>query len=181
MITRWIGTEIVSIPSLSSRIKATSHAIALAIKLLSLQNFAGLIAVFMGLTQFSVSRLKQTWKGINENFREKWNKIESLCSPLNNFKNLRARHDSCSLPVVKAATLFVKDLTFIEDGNLTYHQNDKNFYNLDKIKLMGRLLNSIKLSQQTTYDIFPVPLVSEYLSKGNWLHEEDLENLSKKK
>eukprot|EP01126_Amoeba_proteus_P059921 TRINITY_DN7879_c0_g1_i1.p1 TRINITY_DN7879_c0_g1~~TRINITY_DN7879_c0_g1_i1.p1 ORF type:complete len:310 (+),score=79.49 TRINITY_DN7879_c0_g1_i1:114-932(+) len=78
------------------------------------------MAVFLGLTQYTVARMQSTWGGIPPVDREKWSKLESLCSPMLNFKNLRVLHDKFEFPAVKAASLFTKDLTFMEDGNPLY-------------------------------------------------------------
>eukprot|EP01125_Pyxidicula_operculata_P021674 TRINITY_DN849_c2_g1_i2.p1 TRINITY_DN849_c2_g1~~TRINITY_DN849_c2_g1_i2.p1 ORF type:complete len:807 (+),score=235.11 TRINITY_DN849_c2_g1_i2:2091-4511(+) len=177
-ITAWIGTEITSEPKLKLRQKLVSHFIIVGVKLLSLRNFAGLMAVFIGLTQSPVSRMHQTWGGISEEYLDKWQKLESLCSPLSNFKNLRTLHENPTVPSIKAPTLFLKDLTFIEDGNDSYlsveqqqqqqqeggsSSENKKYFNFSKMQQIGKLLDRIQNSQKAPYDLYPVPILQEFL------------------
>jgi len=176
-VTAWIGTEIVMEPNIKQRRKLICHFIVVGVKLLALKNFAGLMALFIGLTQCSVSRMQFTWKGIPQNLLEKWSKLEALCSPIGNFKNLREIHDNCPLPSVKAPTLFIKDLTFIEE-NSQYLEIDspdgngkKNLWNMNKIQQIGKLLVMISSTQRVQYDLQPVPVLQKFLET---VHVEDI-------
>uniref|UniRef100_A0A6B2L436 Ras-GEF domain-containing protein n=1 Tax=Arcella intermedia TaxID=1963864 RepID=A0A6B2L436_9EUKA len=187
-VTGWIGTLITGTPVLKMRRKILCHFIAIGVKLLVLRNFAGLMAVFLGLTQGPVSRMTQTWKSIPEEIEGKWQKLESLCSPGRNFKNLRAIHENCSTPSVKAPTLFVKDLTFIEDGNENFITEEieinsvkkaVKFWNLVKIQQLGRVIESVHSSQITPYNIPCHPALLEYLSNVAYVDRNTLETYSR--
>jgi hypothetical protein len=84
------------------------------------------MAVFAGLTQYTVARMKQSWsvrfllippalsfahmflQEISQELEESWEKLESLCSPIGNFKNLRDIHDKARAPCVKSpSALFI--------------------------------------------------------------------------
>jgi len=114
-ISQWVSSEIVTTPNYKQRIKVLGYFIDVAVKLLNLNNFTGLMSIFAGLTQFTVSRMKLTWKGLPDKLIEKWEKLETICSPLGNFKHLRVLHDASEPPVVRTPTLFLKDLVFIEE------------------------------------------------------------------
>jgi len=51
--------------------------------------------------------------------------------------------------------IFLKDLTFIEDGHETFVDKEKKFFNVTKIRQMGKLLARIEDAQRTRYDIQP--------------------------
>jgi len=174
-VTGWIGTEIVMEPTVKQRRKLICHFIVVGVKLLALRNFAGLMAVFIGLTQCPVSRMQTTWKGIPQNLLDKWSKLEALCSPIGNFKNLRQIHDNCPLPSVKAPTLFIKDLTFIEENSqyieIDSPEGKKQLWNMNKIQQIGKLLVMIASCQQTHYDLQPVPTLQNFLGS---VHVEDM-------
>eukprot|EP01124_Arcella_intermedia_P034493 TRINITY_DN8562_c0_g1_i1.p1 TRINITY_DN8562_c0_g1~~TRINITY_DN8562_c0_g1_i1.p1 ORF type:complete len:652 (+),score=164.47 TRINITY_DN8562_c0_g1_i1:30-1958(+) len=181
-ITGWVGTTIVMEPEMKRRRKLICHFIAIAAELLQLNNFAGLMAMFVGLTQCCVSRMNLTWKSIPSNFMDKWVKLETLCSPLGNFRNLRNLHDNSPPPSVKAPTLFLKDLTFIEEIE-TYLPLQGGLpcthLNFNKLQQIGRLLTSIALAQRTSYPLTPVPLMQDYLLHLPFLSPDLRDDLSK--
>jgi len=195
-VTCWIGTEIVMEPNIKQRRKLISHFIVVGVKLLALRNFAGLMAVFIGLTQCPVSRMQLTWKGINQNLLEKWNKLEILCSPIGNFKNLREIHNNGPLPSVKAPTLFIKDLTFIEE-NAQYisvpvpitttttpsshrlSHDFKKLWNFNKIQQIGKLMMMIASCQRVQYDLQPVPALLGFLENVYVVSMQERDRLSR--
>ena len=80
--------------------------------MLSIRNYFGLMGVFGGLTQFAVSRLKLTWAHVHKDILDQWKKIESLCSPLGNFRNLRAHMDASGSPQLRAPRTCLHLLSF---------------------------------------------------------------------
>eukprot|EP01126_Amoeba_proteus_P065749 TRINITY_DN9400_c0_g1_i7.p1 TRINITY_DN9400_c0_g1~~TRINITY_DN9400_c0_g1_i7.p1 ORF type:complete len:458 (+),score=69.17 TRINITY_DN9400_c0_g1_i7:447-1820(+) len=175
VVTEWIGTLITTNGNIKERRQVISYFIIVAVKLLGLRNFQGLMAVFLGLTQCTVARMHQTWAGISVSLSEKWSKLESLCSPLLNFKNLRVLHDKREFPTIKASTLFTKDLTFMEDGNPLFidvsNQSRSSstspcttkYFNMNRLQPMSELLEGIHLSQIVPYQLKPVPLLQQIL------------------
>uniref|UniRef100_A0A6B2L9K6 Ras-GEF domain-containing protein n=1 Tax=Arcella intermedia TaxID=1963864 RepID=A0A6B2L9K6_9EUKA len=164
LITGWIGTLIVSEANVKTRRKLVCHFIVIAIELFELNNFAGLLSCFVGLTQICVSRLQLTWKGVPSNFLDKWKKIEIVCSPLGNFKNLRAIQDKCNMPLVLSPTLFIKDLTANDEIDMYINNNLLNF---NKMNQIGKILKNISLAQNSPYDLEHHPVLYNLLLKIN--------------
>jgi len=65
------------------------YFVTLAEKLLSLANFDGAAAVIAGLNHSSILRLKSLWNNLNEKVLEKFNEIDALFSPQQNFSHYR--------------------------------------------------------------------------------------------
>jgi len=178
-ITLWVSTEIVTTPNLKQRRKTLTYFINLAAKLLSLRNYIGLMSVFAGLTQFTVTRLRLTWKGLSEKLNAKWNKLETICSPISNFKTLRLLHDTNTTPIVKTPTLFLKDLTYIEEQD-NFHGDDPNLLSVTKIRLLGKLIERIQTSQTSKYQFNQVSEIYETLTNLYHISLEQQEYISKK-
>jgi len=178
-ITRWIGSEIVTTPRLKDRIKVLSHCILVGIKLLSLRNYAGIIALSIALSQFSISRLDQTWKGLSDSLTEKWEKILSITSPQGNFKSLRNLHDNSLPPTVKAVFLFQKDILFIEEGNKNFSSTKPELWNVTKIKQLGKVIAQIHTCQNTHYPFEPNPQILHYIAVAIRLDEKTQEKFSR--
>jgi len=179
-ITGWIGNVITGCPNIKLRRKIISHLISVGIQLYRLHNFAGLMAVFVGITQFPVSRMTRTWDGLSFDDLDKWEKLSNLCTPLANFKNLRYTHEFCDPPSVKTPAIFLKDLTYIEESSSTIEENNRVYWNLQKIQQLGKLIENIHAAQNISYQITPIPHLLELLSTIPKIETETLENLSYK-
>jgi hypothetical protein len=171
--------EIVTEPNLRFRAKIVSIFIAVAVKLLSLRNFFGLMAVFAGLTQFPVSRMKLTWDHVHRDTIEQWKKIETVCSPLGNFRNFRALQDRSTFPQLRAPILFVKDLTFIEDANKDFLEGSTKLLNWEKIQMLGKVVHqSLGSLYKSNYELGINTEVQNFLIAQNGLSLEEQEHFS---
>jgi len=133
-----------------------------------MRNYAGLMSVVIGLSQYSVSRMQLTWKSVPPALMDKWYKLESLCSPISNFKNLREIHSNSPLPSVKAPTIFLKDIAFIEENKqfLEFENKDgtvHKLWNVNKIQQIGKLIAMLSDAQRINYDFQPVLILQKYL------------------
>jgi len=137
------------------------------------------MSVFAGLTQFTITRLRLTWKGLSDKLKEKWNKLETICSPMNNFRNLRQLHDTSVTPIVKTPTLFLKDLTYIEEQD-NFHVDDPNLLNVTKIRLLGKLIERLQNSQAIKYQFNVIPEIYDLLNDIFYISLDDQEYISKK-
>src|SRR4051812_44155365 len=108
--------------------------------MLSFKNYYGLMAIYGGLTQYTVSRMKLSWKELPEELEENWKRLEALCSPIGNFKPLRELHDNSEAPAIMSPVLFVKDLTMIEEGIETFDPPGTALWNMNKVRKIGKML-----------------------------------------
>jgi len=167
-VTSWICTEITVEANIKQRRKIISHFIIIGVKLLAMRNYAGLMSVVIGLSQYSVSRMQLTWKSVPQPLMDKWHKLESLCSPISNFKNLREIHSNSTLPSVKAPTIFLKDIAFIEENKqfLEFENKDgtvHKLWNINKIQQIGKIMAMLSDAQRINYEFQPVPILQKYL------------------
>ena len=114
-----------------------------------MRNFNGSMAIFMGLNNNCISRLKKSWALVDPKKMKTLQELEIVFNPQFNYKNYRAilldsdYNEEASIPVI---SLIIKDLTFLNDGNPKYldvfkvnYGKLKNMHNT--IKEFQRLIN----------------------------------------
>jgi len=175
VMVQWIGTLITTNPSIKDRRRLISYFIVVAVKLLSLNNIQGLMSIFVGLTQYTVSRMEHTWSGIAPDLKEKWAKIQTLCSPISNFKHVREKLATCDLPCVKTPAVFVKDMTFLEEGNERYVNKEKTHFNLFRIVQSGLHYENLRVTQKTPYELKTISFIQFYLLNCKYLTVKEQE------
>jgi len=180
IVTKWVGTEVASTPNFKKRLKTLTHFINVAEKLKKLQNWHTFLAVISGLSQSPVQRLKQTWKALNPHVLRKWQEFEELATPMYNFSALREAFQNSPPPTIYPILILVKDLTFIEDGNLDWRNKKSKILNYEKMRLMGHVITQIKEAQNSQYPYTFVNIIQEYLKNVYYVESvHDLNTLSK--
>jgi len=179
IITQWIGTLITTNPNVKERLRIIKYFIVVSVKLLSLNNFQGLMAIFVGLSQYTVSRMENTWAQVTPDLIEKWSKVQTLCSPLGNFKRLREKMAQCELPCVMAPTLFIKDQTFLEDGNKQHLGKKKEYFNLYRIVQSGIYWETLRTTQKIHYELKGVPFIQAFLESVTYIPVKEQESHSR--
>jgi hypothetical protein len=109
-VSYWVGTEIVTQPDLNKRTRVVEMMIKVAKELHRLENYNSLLSVVSGLSGASVTRLKQTWEGVGNKYREQLKELEQIISPERNYANYRAiyqQRDTIGEQSQKARTPFI--------------------------------------------------------------------------
>jgi len=180
MITKWVSTEVATTPNIKERIKTLSHYIVVAEILKKWNNWHSFMAVISGLCQSPVQRLKQTWKALNPTLHKKFLDFEDLIRPNENFSALREAYTNSSPPVIYPILILIKDLTFIEDGNVDWRNKEEKILNYEKMRLLGELVSILKNAQYLHYPFTKVPLIQEFLENVFYVDNiHDLTTLSK--
>lgn len=78
-------------------------------------------------------------------------------------RNFRDSLRTVSPPSIPFLGLYLQDLTFIEDGNPNFLDEEKGLINMAKRAQYSQLIMDIQMYQQTPYLLQPVPLVSDWL------------------
>jgi len=132
--------------------------------------------VYGGLQLWSVSRLSKIYK-LPKKFTTMINEIEEFASPKDNSAYLR-KHISYNLklgiPTIPYVGLMLKDLTFIEDGNLDFVKD--NLVNIDKISMIGIKLKELDGFQKMPYHkqiTYKITKLLDILSKCPGLMSEE--------
>lgn len=101
-------------------------------------------------------------------FRE----LEAKMSPENNYKVYRALEEEAKPPLIPFFGLYMKDLTFMNDGNQTVLGND--LINFEKLRTVMAKIMAIRVSQQSKYDFAVVEPLFHYCEAIYHKDEEEL-------
>eukprot|EP01126_Amoeba_proteus_P057418 TRINITY_DN7306_c0_g3_i1.p1 TRINITY_DN7306_c0_g3~~TRINITY_DN7306_c0_g3_i1.p1 ORF type:complete len:460 (-),score=110.67 TRINITY_DN7306_c0_g3_i1:305-1564(-) len=151
-ITSWVVSEILS-PQLSQRqrTKTITFIMKVGRLLFDLHSYSALMAIVLGLSDSSVTRLTKTWKPIPANEHQQWKVIEEVMQPTGNFKSLRAIMGTVAAPLVPLSGMLVKDLIMIEEGNEDCWKGRKEHLNIEKLLMFGNVIARIQYSQKVSY------------------------------
>ncbi|XP_044063464.1 rap guanine nucleotide exchange factor 5-like isoform X1 [Siniperca chuatsi] len=136
----WVMTEVLLCPTLCKRVQLIKKFIKIAAHCRAQRNLSCFFAIIMGLNTAAVSRLSQTWEKIPGKFKRLFSELETLTDPSLNHKAYRDSFKKMKAPKIPFLPLLLKDITFIHEGNKTFHDNLVNFEKLHMIADTVRLI-----------------------------------------
>ncbi|XP_072250543.1 rap guanine nucleotide exchange factor 5-like [Leuresthes tenuis] len=136
----WVMTEVLLCPTLCKRVQLIKKFIKIAAHCKAQRNLNCFFAIIMGLNAAAISRLNQTWEKIPGKFRKLFSELETVTDPTLNHKAYRDSFKKMKAPKIPFLPLLLKDITFIHEGNKTFHDNLVNFEKLHMIADMARLI-----------------------------------------
>ncbi|XP_008293044.1 rap guanine nucleotide exchange factor 5b [Stegastes partitus] len=136
----WVMTEVLLCPTLCKRVQLIKKFIKIAAHCKAQRNLNCFFAIIMGLNAAAVSRLAQTWEKIPGKFKKLFSELETVTDPSLNHKAYRDSFKKMKAPKIPFLPLLLKDITFIHEGNKTFHDNLVNFEKLHMIAEMARLI-----------------------------------------
>jgi len=170
----WVATEICHVPDLKKRSQMLKKWIIIANTCIKYNNFFSFFSIVAGLNLTPVSRLKKTWDGLSDKYKKMWNDIEKICDPSRNMKNYRDILTKSKPPIVPFLPIYLKDLTFMNDGN---ESKVNGMINFDKLRMMAKRVKDISKLVDYEYKNFQVDIVLQnYISH---LMVEPLDKLKK--
>uniref|UniRef100_A0A8C6WFH7 Rap guanine nucleotide exchange factor (GEF) 5a n=1 Tax=Neogobius melanostomus TaxID=47308 RepID=A0A8C6WFH7_9GOBI len=135
----WVMTEVLLCPTLCKRsLQSTFFVVVDSCK--AQKNFNCFFAIIMGLNSAAVSRLTQTWEKIPGKFKKLFSELETMTDPSLNHKTYRESFKKMKAPKIPFLPLLLKDITFIHEGNKTFHDNLVNFEKLHMIAEAVRII-----------------------------------------
>jgi len=183
-VSYWVATRIVRELDQKRRTSLLKRFIILAEKCAELNNYNTLMEILAGLNLHPVQRLKETWKGLSEKYRESMENLESLMENKQNYKNYRERLEKVQLTGESALPylgVYLRDLTFVEEGNNTITED--NLINYEKIELVGQVIREVQYfqyhSQYPGLVLSDVASTVKYLKKLRGLRQEQLDEKSR--
>ncbi|KAJ3037434.1 hypothetical protein HDV00_001673 [Rhizophlyctis rosea] len=158
----WVATEICSRKDLKARVQMIKKFIGVARQSLEYQNFFSVFAIMSGFNLTPVQRLKKTWEALSDAKKKTMTELEQVTDVSRNFKNYRDRLENAKPPMIPFLPIFIKDLTFMNDGNESIIQGMINF---DKLRLMGECVRGITALASLEYKFWNFdPDMQEYLT-----------------
>ncbi|XP_070768117.1 rap guanine nucleotide exchange factor 5-like isoform X3 [Enoplosus armatus] len=136
----WVMTEVLLCPTLCKRVQLIKKFIKIAAHCKAQRNINCFFAIIMGLNTAAVSRLSQTWEKIPGKFKKLFSELETVTDPSLNHKAYRDSFKKMKAPKIPFLPLLLKDITFIHEGNKTFHDNLVNFEKLHMIADTVRLI-----------------------------------------
>uniref|UniRef100_A0A4W6D3M5 Rap guanine nucleotide exchange factor 5 n=1 Tax=Lates calcarifer TaxID=8187 RepID=A0A4W6D3M5_LATCA len=136
----WVMTEVLLCPTLCKRVQLIKKFIKIAAHCKAQRNLNCFFAIIMGLNVAAVSRLSQTWEKIPGKFKKLFSELETVTDPSLNHKAYRDSFKKMKAPKIPFLPLLLKDITFIHEGNKTFHDNLVNFEKLHMIADAVRLI-----------------------------------------
>ncbi|KAI8836368.1 ras guanine nucleotide exchange factor domain-containing protein [Chytridium lagenaria] len=158
----WAVTEIVSQKDPKKRVNILRKFILTAKACQENKNFFSMFALIAGISLSPVSRLKKTWEALGDKVKKVHSELEEFCDPSRNMKNYRDCLAASNPPIVPFLPIYLKDLTFINDGNASQVNGMVNF---DKLRMMGKRVKDISSLAGTEFKFEANPAIQNYLAK----------------
>ncbi|XP_026785611.1 rap guanine nucleotide exchange factor 5 isoform X2 [Pangasianodon hypophthalmus] len=146
-VQQWVMSEVLLCPSLGKRVQLLKKFIKIAAHCKAQRNLNSSFAIIMGLNTAAVSRLNQTWEKVPGKFKKLFSELELLTDPSLNHKAYRDAFRKMKPPKIPFMPLLLKDITFIHEGNKTFHDNLVNFEKLHMIADTVRLIRHCQTEQ----------------------------------
>nr|XP_040021028.1 rap guanine nucleotide exchange factor 5-like isoform X2 [Gasterosteus aculeatus aculeatus] len=141
----WVMTEVLLCSALCKRVQLIKKFIKIAAHCKAQRNLNCFFAIIMGLNTAAVSRLGQTWEKIPGKFKRLFAELETITDPSLNHKAYRDSFKKMKAPKIPFPPLLLKDITFIHEGNKTFHDNMVNF---EKLHMIADTLRLIRQCQK---------------------------------
>ncbi|XP_077403935.1 rap guanine nucleotide exchange factor (GEF) 5a [Vanacampus margaritifer] len=132
-VQQWVMSEVLMCTSLNKRVQLLKKFIKIAAHCKAQRNLNSAFAIIMGLNTAAVSRLNQTWEKCPGKFKKLFAELELITDPSLNHKAYREAFKRMKPPKIPFMPLLLKDITFIHEGNKTFHDNLVNFEKLHMI------------------------------------------------
>eukprot|EP00007_Cunea_sp_BSH-02190019_P005384 CAMPEP_0174247992 /NCGR_PEP_ID=MMETSP0417-20130205/42853_1 /TAXON_ID=242541 /ORGANISM="Mayorella sp, Strain BSH-02190019" /LENGTH=1283 /DNA_ID=CAMNT_0015327853 /DNA_START=178 /DNA_END=4026 /DNA_ORIENTATION=- len=119
-VSLWVATEVVTARTPREQASIWKRFIKLAKRLRELNNFNTLMQVISGLGNAATQRLKQARGLLSPKLLSQLAQLEEIFLPTQNFQNYRSAIHAASPPILPYLAMYLRDLTYISDGNSTY-------------------------------------------------------------
>lgn len=148
------------------RISMVKIWLKIAISCLYLRNFNSLAAIITALESHLITRISSIWIKLEDKYTELYDYLSSIIHPeknyrvyrnkLRNFLNSPMGLETPPIPIVPYFSLFLQDLTFINDGNPNYRKANtflnQKLINIDKYLKITRIIADIECLQISYLD-----------------------------
>ncbi|EKE39229.1 hypothetical protein ENUP19_0252G0104 [Entamoeba nuttalli] len=141
----------------------------------TLNNFDSLVCIMQIFLTSPIYRLKNTISKLDNETKSKYDNLLSIVSPEHNWSILRNLINkiiqSSQIPCVPYIGIYLSDMTFISDGNLSRFEN--GLVNFDKCKKMCSVVRNFDKINTISYSISHYPILKHFIEN---IHGENQEN-----
>ncbi|KAM6985797.1 RAS guanyl-releasing protein 2 [Aplochiton taeniatus] len=148
-VSQWIQLMVLSKPTAPQRAVVISYFIRVAQKLLQLQNFNTLMAVVGGLSNSSISRLKDTQADITSEVRKVFDNLVELVTSCGNYSRYRQCFSDSTGFRFPILGVHLKDLIAVHVALPDWTDGAKTQVNLAKTQQLYAILQELTLIQAT--------------------------------
>merc|ERR1739848_700810 len=152
---------IVAEESFKKRVALMQNIIKIAMRCQELNNWNACMEFVCVFNSSAIRRLKKTWASLPDKYRDYVDNLKTLMDGRNNFKLYREALVHTEPPILPYLGLYLKDLTFIDDGNPDNLLNGD--VNMSKNRLVAKAIQKIQLYQQMRYNFENISALQEFL------------------
>ncbi|OQD89903.1 hypothetical protein PENANT_c002G07382 [Penicillium antarcticum] len=160
-LSNWVGALIIAESELKKRTQCIGHLVNVATECYNLQNYSAVISILSGLESAPIYRLARTWAMVTQRSCDALRPLQAMISSAQNYNAYRETIRMAVPPCIPFLGLFLKDLTFIEDGNPSV--TSEGLINFHKCTMLASCVHEIQRFQQASYCLQIVPEIQDYL------------------
>lgn len=176
-VGNWVANTILQYEVLEERVEAVQRFIIIAKHCLDCHNYSSVMAIiFAGLGCTPIRRLNRTWEGVSKTHLELFREMDAILQTEGNYKQYREKLAATATPAVPYVGVFLKDLTFICQGNPDYLRG--GLINIHKRRQVYATIEEIRHFQQDHYNYHTVPELQNYMLSYRPVPEDELHSVS---
>ncbi|KAI2722564.1 hypothetical protein CBS147332_3493 [Penicillium roqueforti] len=161
-LSNWVGTLILAESDVKKRTQVIGHLVNVANTCHQLRNYSAVISILAGMESAPIYRLARTWAMVTERSCNTLRPLQAMTCSAHNYQAYRDTLRVAMAPCVPFLGLFLKDLTFIEDGNPS--MTPEGLINFQKYTMLASTIHEIQRLKEAPYSLRPVPELQEYLA-----------------
>lgn len=161
-LTNWVAEMILTQTEPRKRVVVIKHFIGVAEKCRQLNNFSTLTAILAAFQTASIHRLRRTWDHIPQRSQATLEGLNKLMGASMNFAEYREMLHIVNPPCVPFLGVYLKDLTFVADGNDDFIKGTE-LINFGKRVKAANIISEIQQYQAVPYPLTSVPELQDYI------------------
>lgn len=161
-VTQWVISLVVLATTIEMRVVIITRFVKIAMECLLINNFCGLLEIYLGLTSHVVQRLIQTWAMVDKQTMLLLEKMKDFTNPLNNFKRIVSVQESIEGPCIPYLGCYLHIMMVITEKNEDITED--GLINFDKIYMSSRVIQRFEnFKSKCHYNFTEVSVLKTFL------------------
>jgi hypothetical protein len=165
-LTNWVSYMILKYTEAKKRAQAIKYFVNVAEYCRQCNNFSSMMAIISALYSATIHRMKKTWAAVTPRTLEMLDSMNKLMNSTRNFNEYRDILRMVTPPVIPFFGVYLSDLTFVEDGNPDFLEDNPKLINFAKRMKSADIIRDIMQYQITHYMFQEVPAIQALLDTG---------------